>query len=67
MPTASEVREIASEHGHAKKRNNAIVALLPGGSTQLYPQERKTPQFRAGIRTMQTTTQPSTYRLGMSR
>ena len=30
MPTASEVREIASEHGHAKKRNNAIVALLSG-------------------------------------
>ncbi|HWO30147.1 MAG TPA: sterol desaturase family protein [Candidatus Acidoferrum sp.] len=30
MPTASEVREIACEHGRAKKRNNAIVALLSG-------------------------------------
>ena len=30
MPTSSEVREMASEHGRAKKRNNAIVALLSG-------------------------------------
>jgi hypothetical protein len=30
VPTPSEVREIASEHGRAKKRNNAIVALLSG-------------------------------------
>lgn len=28
VPTSSEVREMASEHGRAKKRNNAIVALL---------------------------------------
>ena len=30
MPTSSEVRETASEHGRAKKQNNAIVALLSG-------------------------------------
>jgi hypothetical protein len=30
MPTSSEVREIASECGRAKKRQNAIVALLSG-------------------------------------
>jgi hypothetical protein len=30
MPTPSEVREIASERGLAKKRKNAIVALLSG-------------------------------------
>jgi hypothetical protein len=30
MPTSSEVREIASERGRAKKRQNAIVALLSG-------------------------------------
>ena len=31
MPTPSEEREIASERGRAKKRQNAIVALLSGG------------------------------------
>ncbi len=30
MPTPSEVREIAYERGLAKKRKNAIVALLSG-------------------------------------
>jgi hypothetical protein len=30
MPTPSKVREIASERGRAKKRKNAVVALLSG-------------------------------------
>ena len=30
MPTPSEVREIASERGRARKRKNAVVALLSG-------------------------------------
>ena len=30
MPTSTELRQIAFRHGQAKKRNNAIVALLSG-------------------------------------
>jgi Fatty acid hydroxylase superfamily len=30
VPTSTEVREIAFRHGRAKKRNNAIVAVLSG-------------------------------------
>jgi Fatty acid hydroxylase superfamily len=30
VPTSAELREIAFQHGRAKKRNNAIVAILSG-------------------------------------
>jgi len=30
VPTSTELREIAFRHGQAKKRNNAIVAVLSG-------------------------------------